>query len=269
MEQPNCAICGSTVDNEFIKTKRIRLVKCPDCSLAYLSPRPTDAEMAQVYDRDFFFDEYKALYGLSYTEDKDNISKVASRRLQIIASLRNGEKGELLDVGCATGFFLDVARDQGWQVAGVDVSTFAVDYARDSLGLDRVFQGELQDIGFENNQFNVATMWFVLEHSRNPVALLTEAHRILKPGGMLALAVPNIGGLYFSLFKKRWLKERDLRYFHFYDFSPASLQKALQRTGFLVQKMSSEGKLTKSRFAGPIVARHNKGNVLIVYAKKL
>jgi len=102
-----------------------------------------------------------------------------------------GPTGRFLDVGCATGFFLNgLGQSTEWEVHGVEFSQEAVAYARQELGLD-VQQGDLQDAAFPDGFFDYVHVNNVLEHVLDPVGMLAECHRILRPGGHLFLAVPN------------------------------------------------------------------------------
>ena len=99
--------------------------------------------------------------------------------------------GDFLDVGCATGFFLNgIKMHSAWEVYGTDFGEDAVRVAREGLGLD-VRLGELSDIGFDDAFFDYIHVNNVLEHVRDPVVLLRECRRIIKPDGKLFLSVPN------------------------------------------------------------------------------
>ena len=90
-----------------------------------------------------------------YISDEANIRRTARRRIKALS--RYIPAGNLLDVGCAMGFFMDEAKTLGWQVSGIDVSEFAVNYARSHFGLD-VFQGELTELAATETQLDLITM---------------------------------------------------------------------------------------------------------------
>jgi 2-polyprenyl-3-methyl-5-hydroxy-6-metoxy-1,4-benzoquinol methylase len=194
-----------------------------------------------------------------------NITRLAQGRLKAIERYRQG--GKLLDVGCAAGFLLDEARRRGWETRGVEVSRFALEYARWELNLD-VFTGSLDAAKLSEQEFDVVVLYFVLEHLRDPLALLQEICRILKPGGLLSVAVPNIAGLYFLLNQEAWIAERVCHQSHFYEFSPRTLRRILARAGMRVVALTSEGRYTRGHALAGWVKRLRIGNILLAQAVK-
>jgi 2-polyprenyl-3-methyl-5-hydroxy-6-metoxy-1,4-benzoquinol methylase len=237
-------------------------VRCRRCSLVYVDPRPL-AEQAD-YEEEFFLHEYKDVYGVDYIADRDNITRLARGRLEAIERYRQG--GKLLDVGCAAGFLLDEARRRGWETRGVEVSRFASEYARWELNLD-VFTAPWMS-KLPEQEFDVVVLYFVLEHLRDPLALLQEICRVLKPGGLLSVAVPNIAGLYFRLNQEAWIAERVCHQSHFYEFSPRTLRRILARAGMRVVALTSEGRYTRGHALAGWVKRLRLGNILLAQAVK-
>jgi 2-polyprenyl-3-methyl-5-hydroxy-6-metoxy-1,4-benzoquinol methylase len=139
------------------------------------------------------------------------------------------ENGALLDVGSGLGTYLLLLRSLGWRVHGIEASRSAASYAQDQLGLD-VKCGLFEDVVFPKNFFDVITMWHSLEHFADPRSILLKAHRLLKPGGKLLIAVPNYASMDRKIFGENWNGlEIPLHLFH---FNPCSIQTALERTGF-------------------------------------
>jgi SAM-dependent methyltransferase len=122
--------------------------------------------------------------------------------------------GQLLDVGCATGDFLDVMRQYpGWEVCGVELSDYASRYAREQLGLD-VRTGTLESAQFPEAVFDVVTLWDVIEHLPDPLGTLRQIHRLLRPGGLLVFNTPNLESLDARLFKAYWIGYELPRHLH-------------------------------------------------------
>jgi SAM-dependent methyltransferase len=240
------------------------LVQCRNCGLVYLNPRPT-AVAKTYYEEEYFVEKYKALYGVTYLEDRENITRIARLRLDLIEQYK--PRGKLLDVGCAAGFFLDEARRRGWLPKGVEVSQFASEYARQKLGLD-VFTGTLEAAGFPSEEFDVVVSYYVLLHLSDPLGLLREVHRILKPGGLLCVAVPNVQSLHFWLNRRAWIAERLLLNGYFYEFSPRTLRRLLETANFQTLSLRTEGRHSRRPLLAPVVRRLLLGNVLVVHALK-
>jgi SAM-dependent methyltransferase len=137
--------------------------------------------------------------------------------------------GRLLDVGCGNGLFLKRMSDLGWIAQGVETDTRSARVARETYGFE-VYGGTLQDAGFPADSFDAITMSHVIEHLRDPLLVLAECRRILKPGGVLVVTTPNYKCLGHRCFGRRWLGLDPPR--HLYVFSRKSLDLMANRTGF-------------------------------------
>jgi SAM-dependent methyltransferase len=124
------------------------------------------------------------------------------RRVRTVS--RHQPEGLLLDVGCATGLFLDAAQRYGqWEVRGIEPSLSAAEFGRQQLGLD-IVQGTFADVDLEDTTFDVITMWDVLEHLHHPVTALQKASRLLRPGGLLVVRVPHLESIDARVFGRYW-----------------------------------------------------------------
>jgi SAM-dependent methyltransferase len=144
--------------------------------------------------------------------------------------------GQLLDVGCATGIFLDGMRQLGWQVKGVEPTHSAAHYACTRFGLD-VFEGRLEEARFPDKAFDAITLWDVLEHVHEPRPILMELSRLLRPGGLLVLSLPNPDSLEAAFFGPHWLGWDLPRHLNL--FRPVQLRHHLARYGLLVENVRS------------------------------
>jgi SAM-dependent methyltransferase len=139
--------------------------------------------------------------------------------------------GCLLDIGCASGVFLNYVRSNTqWQVEGEEINPIASAYARDHFGLN-VFTGTLEEAAYPDARFDAITMWDVLEHIHDPLASLGEVFRILKPGGHLIIRVPNGISWDARLFGPYWAGLEPPR--HLFIFTLQSLTKLVSRTGLI------------------------------------
>ena len=159
------------------------------------------------------------------------------RNLRILEEIEVFKKlGKLLDVGIGTGLFLKIAREHGWKVIGVDVSSYSVNKAK-KYGFE-VYKEELGTIPFGNNFFDVVNMRHSIEHVENPKKVLTEAYKILKPGGVICIATPNSFGIHARIFGKDW-PHLSLPY-HLHFFSKKSLSTLVESIGFKVLQLKTE-----------------------------
>mgnify|MGYP005834575737 CR=1 FL=1 len=193
----------------------------------------------KVYDdREYFLSEYKSRYGKTYIEDRANIQQFAERRIKTIEKLMKVERGKLLDIGCALGFFLEVARDHGWDVTGVEISSFAANWARKNLSLN-VLTGSFLDFDFEPESFDVVTLFFVAEHFKNVEKLIEKVSNVLKKGGLFVLSIPNRGGISYLFNRKIYIEAhpRD----HYFDTSIRNLKRFLGNYGFRKKRVVVTG----------------------------
>lgn len=235
MKHVNCNYCGAN-DTEPVnhgpdlllnRPGDYHLVRCRQCGLIYQNPQLTLDELGQHYP-----DEYNP-----YKKDASEETS-ALRRLDVQYGLDRRSKllmkhaptpGHILDIGCATGLFLNSMRPYGWQTTGVELSPYAAEYAQKTFGLD-VRVGTVEQAQFPDNSFDVVTMWDVLEHVIDPKVTLAEVARILKPGGLLALSLPNPSAPEARLFGGSWVGWDRPRHLHL--FTPPVLQNYLTDAGY-------------------------------------
>jgi len=133
-----------------------------------------------------------------------------------------------LDVGCGAGERLEQMRGLGWTVSGLDFDEKAVGVAK-ARGLD-VSCGTIPGIWFPPETFDVVTMNHVIEHVPDPIELLKECYRILKPGGKVVLTTPNSSSWGHKFFREHWRGLEPPRHLHI--FGPSSIEQILKRAGF-------------------------------------
>lgn len=212
------------------------LMQCRRCKDLFIY----DLEgVGRVYsDREYFLSEYKSRYGKTYIEDWPNIRQFAERRIKTIGKLIKVERGRLLDIGCALGFFLEVARDHGWEVTGVEISSFAANWARKNLSLE-VLTGSFLDFDFEPESFDVVTLFFVAEHFQNVEKLIEKVWQVLKRGGLVVLSIPNRGGISYRFNRKSYIQghPRD----HYFDTNVRNLVRFLGSYGFRKKRIVTTG----------------------------
>lgn len=231
-----CNLCEQNNSKPFYVINSSRIVKCQTCGLIYMNPRPSQSEIITMYSKSYFLSPDPLSLGYEdYSAERKSLTKMFLRHLKDVE--RYTKDGKILDVGCAMGFFLDLARSRGWQVYGVDISEYAASYAREQLGLD-VVTGTLKEAregrkrGWDN-LFDVVTMWDLLEHLSDPFGDLAEAWHVLKDNGLIFLTVPNVESLIARLMRSKWYGFKKLRE-HLYFFSPTTIQRMLKRAGFEV-----------------------------------
>lgn len=223
-----CHICNDNSSKRFLAKVNLifgteyNLVECSNCGVIYFDPMPTVSELSIFYS------------GSYYNFDK---SREEGKGMAFAQRLKRWKKnGKFLDVGCATGFFINgIKKNSNWEVYGTDFGESAVRFARDQLGLN-VVQGDLADAHFPGEFFDYVHVNNVLEHVLNPISLLEECRRIVKPKGIFFLSVPN--GFNDSLDLIDFWKEEKLparsKSGHIFFFPARTLLMLFRQTGFKV-----------------------------------
>ncbi|MBN1654674.1 MAG: DUF3473 domain-containing protein [Deltaproteobacteria bacterium] len=228
-----CPLClGETEDWRFRRGFSLR--HCKQCDNGYIPGFLLPGDTDSVYSIGYFRGETNTGYP-DYLADREIIEANFADRIKWISSIR--PKGRLLEVGSAYGFFLKVAREQGWDARGVEL---VEECAREAARLSgaTVQAGDFLEIDIPG-RFEVVTMFDVIEHMRDPVACIERAYNLLSPEGVLVIETGDHAAPWARFLGNFW-------YFldppqHRYYFSQAGIEYLLRRTGFendfLVRRM--------------------------------
>jgi len=232
-----CLLCNEAFDPEsntrWTKDGYV-IVRCPSCSLLFRREFPRQDELDEIYGPSYF--EGGPSGYLNYVED-DEVHRISARK-RLEALERFVDRGLLLDVGAAAGFFVDEARARGWDASGLDVSESMVEWGRTTLHLP-LERTTLAAASLPEGSLDALTMWDYLEHSLDPAADLGRAHALLRPGGVLALSTGDAASLAARVTGSRWhlLTPRHHNVF----FTGATLSELLRRSGFEVVLLDHRG----------------------------
>jgi SAM-dependent methyltransferase len=222
-----CPLCGSEErdphlsahDNCMAVPGLFHIVRCRACGMCYTSPRPAPADIGTLYPH---------VYTRSYQDACDRRHQATyRRRLRLLKSVRLD--GRLLEIGCAAGHFLAYARQNSYDVTGVEIDAGSAGYAQSVYGLD-VQVVAAEEAILENEAFDVVAMFDVLEHTVDPLRCLAVARHALKPGRAVVVTVPNYGCAEARLWKKNWYGNDLPR--HLQHFTSSTLARMLTKTGF-------------------------------------
>jgi 2-polyprenyl-3-methyl-5-hydroxy-6-metoxy-1,4-benzoquinol methylase len=180
----------------------------------------------------YYPDDYGPYLGTQADTD-DSGSAALKRWLRTVLDVRSEyipkvRPGKLLEIGCASGAYLQKMEGLGWQVHGIEFSAHAAEAAR-KLGYP-VYAGSLESAALDTTDFDLIAGWMVLEHLHDPVAGLKKLWQWPRPGGWLAFSVPNAASLEFKLFKQRWYALHLPN--HLYHYTPDTIRSMLTHTGW-------------------------------------
>ncbi len=235
-KQRCCNLCGEGVDISFLyKRNGYTILRCNSCGLVYLADIPSQEVLSQLYSTNFFRSTSK------FKNAPNNPSRInAIARVEWILETATGVgRDAWLDIGCASGEFLLAAKNHVRALHGNDVSAFAVEQAK-KYGLTHLRVGDFASLKYKPAQYDLISMWDVLEHVRDPKAFLKKAYRLLKPNGYLVLSTGDVDSLTSRIMGRFW--HLMIPPFHTHYFSAKTLHRYLDKTGFSQITITYPGK---------------------------
>jgi 2-polyprenyl-3-methyl-5-hydroxy-6-metoxy-1,4-benzoquinol methylase len=213
-----CPTCGSSDAAPELAKDHMTIVRCRGCDLVYVSPTFDEAHYLEVYASQEYQDIVKDL-GIKSHEYR--VERFGRERVGLMQPHLSAAKPRFLDVGCSTGFVVEAARDAGWDAIGIDLNPSAIEFGR-TRGLD------LRTVALEDG-----------EHLHDPRKTLDACVRLLRPGGIVFLYVPNYDSA------SRLLMGADAHFIwpthHLNYFTPATMQDLLRRAGLETVYVATEG----------------------------
>ena len=228
-----CPACGKAEAREFLRgpdrfhgrQEQYTLVRCPACSLVWLSRPPEPAEMHL---------HYTAAYDRRISASGQNAPHRWRERKAALAPHKHS--GALLDLGCSSGSFLESLKDDGWKLHGIEMSTECAKVA-EAKSSAQVFVGHILDANFPRESFDAITCFDVLEHLYEPRRVMARVGDWLKPGGIFYVLVPNIDSAEARAFGSYWHGLELPR--HLFHYSPAALKFLAQAAGLNVVSLET------------------------------
>lgn len=216
-----CPVCEGTEFSRRFTKNHEHFVTCTGCSLLFINPPPAQRQVVKTYDH---------AYSEQYAGKADKKLRRCRRWVRRTAQRVRG--GRWLDVGCSVGLVVLAATEAGFEGHGVDVEPWALDYARQRLGLTRIRQGLVEEQGYPEGYFHVISLYDVIEHVPDLNRLARELKRILAPAGVIDIITPDLG---------HWRVPRDLSAWneikpseHLYYFTGDTLGRLLHKHGLRI-----------------------------------
>jgi 2-polyprenyl-3-methyl-5-hydroxy-6-metoxy-1,4-benzoquinol methylase len=226
----DCLVCGGKLRPSHVPG----LLRCEECKFTTANLTLSEEQLRQLYTAGYFTgNEYR-----DYVADRSVIEKQSRLRLQrLLPFVTDARSKRLFEIGCAHGFFLEVARTTFRSVEGIDISADAIAYARQHLGL------EARSADFLTHQFGVQPdlicLWDTIEHLSRPDLYLQKMADSLPPGGLLALTTGDLDSWLARARGRRWRQIHPPTHLHY--FSRETLSRLLQRCGFVIKFIGWEG----------------------------
>ena len=232
-EYPSCTRHYQMVDRFFrASTDRFPLYRCSSCGLLFLDEETVIERIPEFYPPGYWWEGEGDVWGL---EQRYREWMVRNDQLRFLLSVVPEPRNcRLLDVGCGGGTFLKLASQVGFEVFGLEQSPEAVRISREHLS-DRVLQGSEEELISRGEQFDLITLFHVLEHLPSPFAYLKNLKKLLKKPAGLVIQAPNSRSLQAKIFGSRWYGLDCPR--HLYNYTSFSLLHLLGRAGFRIHRV--------------------------------
>jgi 2-polyprenyl-3-methyl-5-hydroxy-6-metoxy-1,4-benzoquinol methylase len=242
-----CPVCSAKSAEAFVKDG-YDYRRCLACDFVFVHPVP-DPE--SVYDKEYFAGAGHGFGYVDYDTDKAAMRHAFEQYLVIVESL-SGKKGTLLDIGAATGYFMDIARGRGWTVEGVEISDYAAEKGREKGLL--LHTGTLGNAPLTAREYDAVSMLDLIEHVRDPVAEIQKAAKLLARGGRLIINTPDTGSMLARMLGRNWHQYVPPE--HIMMFNAKNLKALLEKNGLRVEKVTRIGKKFTLQYVFETLERH-------------
>jgi 2-polyprenyl-3-methyl-5-hydroxy-6-metoxy-1,4-benzoquinol methylase len=224
LETAACPMCGPSAQAVLrYNFDPYNVVACSSCGLNYLSPRLTQEAILKLYKDEAYYNSNISGQGYDeYMEISDNWVKTFTLRLKQVAPYKSS--GKALDIGCGPGYFLTAAQKLGFDVYGLDPSDYIVSQAQKTWG-DKVQLGLIESANYAPESFDLVVAFDTFEHIYDPKQFLSAIHKVLKPGGVLAITTPDPTSTLSKISGKNWVSYKLPE--HVFYWSPETIRKVL------------------------------------------
>lgn len=253
LEYIDCNLCGSKSHSLFLPantdfsqisanalactsihhSKHGPIVRCNNCGLIFANPRPSPQKIIEIYSQ---------VEDHVYLAEEEG--RVATFKNNLAEISRYKRKGKLLDVECHVGTFLDIAKDYGYEVYGLEPSKWAAEYCRNKRNIE-VQECGLSEANLEDSSFEVITMWDVIEHLTDPYKELRRANSLLRDDGILAITTMNVDSVFAKVLGKHYPWYMLM---HLYYFTPDTMEKILGKSGFRILEIKHHIRVVSLRY---------------------
>jgi len=235
-----CPLCSSekialhfSCNDHFISKKDFSIFKCSACGFLFTQDYPEETDIAQYYESDNYISHSDISEGFSNKLYRVARGIMLRKKKNLIGKITRLKKGTILDIGSGTGYFAATMKRAGWMASGIEINEKARNFSASNFGLevdppDRI-------TSFESNSFDCVTLWHVLEHFHDPFKNISEVYRLLKPGAVCVVALPNCNSYDANHYKRFWAAWDVPR--HLWHFQPSTFRIFSEKSGFILENL--------------------------------
>ncbi|TAL61181.1 MAG: class I SAM-dependent methyltransferase [Bacteroidetes bacterium] len=244
--QCNCPVCLTDRHEPECHVKGFSIVRCTNCKMVYVNPRLNDVVIREIYRKNYFIKKDYSFndfgYG-NYDLTAHLRDKTFNRWYAAFAPFLMTHRGKAMDVGCATGRFLNILKNKGWEANGIEL-----DVDRYNALLAKKFR--VKNIPIEdydrNEQYELITLFDVIEHITHLDACFKKLNLMLSDKGSIVMVTPNIESFQKKLFGKKWFQFKPWEHISY--FSPKTVHRLAERFGFKIIYLSECGQYADMSF---------------------
>lgn len=220
-----CNVCNSSEFRAMPGYEDAHLQQCSNCSFVFSSVIPSGQTLDRIYEDEFNRTTY--LSPITIIRYKEILRELKPYR----------KTNRILDIGAGCGFFLEIAKQEGWEVVGTEISKHCVELCEEK-GIE-MHLGELASIPLDENSLDAVVSLEVIEHLSDPSHFVSEIHRILRPGGITYISTPNFN----AILRYRLKAVYDVISYpiHLCYFTKKTIRKIFSSNGFKVKKVKTTG----------------------------
>lgn len=237
-----CLVCSSrelsvlfSCTDHFLSGEEFPLVRCNECGFIFTQNQPEENETAKYYRSEQYISHSDTKKGVVNTLYRVARKFMLKRKAGLIRKVTGKQKGKLLDIGCGTGHFAAEIRNSGWYAEGIEINEGARSFAERHFGLKVYEPAEINTL--KSSEYDCITLWHVLEHFSDIGSYMREIRRLLKPGGLCLIALPNCSSfdaLHYGEYWAAWDVPR-----HLWHFTPSTFEKYCDKSTFSVTNINS------------------------------
>ena len=235
-----CPLCSSEkislkfrCTDHFVSDKEFSINICSSCGFVFTQDFPEEGEIGQYYESEDYISHSDTSKGFSNKIYRLARNIMLRRKRAILYNATGVKKGNLLDIGSGTGHFANTMQKSGWDVKGVEINMKARDFAKTHFGLEIIDPAQISTL--ESGSFDCITLWHVLEHFHDPYKYMSDIHKLLKPGGLCLIALPNCNSYDALSYKQFWAAYDVPR--HLWHFNPSTFKLFSEKAGFSITKL--------------------------------
>jgi SAM-dependent methyltransferase len=233
-----CPICNSIRTMPFlscldytVSRETFQITECESCGFKYTNPRPEESILGGYYKSEEYVSHSNTKKGFINSTYQLVRKYTLLKKLQLVS--KHFKTGKILDIGCGTGEFLSTCKDAKWKTIGIEPDVDARAMAIKNYGLDVREESELKNL--KDDSFEIISMWHVLEHVPKLNERIIELKRLIKPNGIIIIAVPNCSSFDAKLYRKFWAAYDLPR--HLYHFTPNDINGIFGKHGMKIVRI--------------------------------